>query len=334
MNCLNLAERYSYIHILFDSQSIFSNPIIYLAIIWIFKPFSNSFLQIKELHTVKQIEKPIRLQEYGVGIFKSIPTKSALKKAIKKKLVFVNNHVATTAIWIQGGETIAYVMPEERKPKRGFILPLKVVFEDDYIAILEKPPGVLVSGNGFKTITNALAQNLQKSSAHDAISPQPAHRLDFPTTGLLVVGKTQNCLIALNLLFQQKKIEKVYYAVTIGTMPQSGCINSPIDSQIAVTDYEVVQSLVSERFGFLNLVKLNPKTGKRHQLRKHLFSLGNPILGDPTYFLPDLNLKGKGLYLHAQSVDFLHPITNSKIRITSNLPLKFRKLFGIDTLNE
>lgn len=287
-------------------------------------------MQIIERHITQKPEIPIRLQEYGVGIFQSIPTKSALKKAIKEKRIFVNDQLATTAVWIKGGETIAYVKPNTAITKRTFVLPLKVVFEDNYLAVIEKPPGVLVSGNEFKTITNALAQNLQKSTAYDAISPQPAHRLDFPTTGLLVIGKTQKCLTALHLLFEQRKIEKVYYAVTIGKMQDTGRIDAPIDSKEAITDYNVVKALVSKRFGYLNLVRLHPKTGKRHQLRQHLFSLGNPILGDATYFSPNLNLKGKGLYLHAQSVKFLHPINNSKIQIHSNLPLKFTKLFGTE----
>ncbi len=267
------------------------------------------------------------MQEYGVGIFMSALTKSALKKALKKHYITVNDTIATTATLIQGGECIVLNIPEEIKPSKQLIFPLNVLFEDDYLAILHKPAGILVSGNGFMTIANALPQNLQPSKLADVTKPQPVHRLDYATTGALLVGKTSSSIRVLNELFEEKKIQKTYYAVTVGTMNKEGIITSEVDGKESKSGYEVIESVVSERFGTLNLVKLNPYTGRRHQLRIHLASIGNPILGDKTYGKEPLILNGKGLYLHAYSLRFTHPFTNEKIHLKDEFPERFYKIF-------
>lgn len=284
--------------------------------------------ELVETHIVPKLELPIRLQEYGVGIFKTLPSKSGFKKAIKKNLVRVNNKIATTALFIKGGETIELFQNSELPSAiQKLKFPLKVVFEDDYLAVIEKPPGVLVSGNTFVTIYNALPQNLQKSTLEDAVRATPIHRLDYPTSGLLLVGKTSTSIRALYKLFEHKDIQKTYAAITIGKMETEGTINQVLEEKEAITQYKVEKTVVSERFEYLNLVKLTPITGRRHQLRKHLFSLGNPILGDKDYFLEHKILKGKGLYLHATTLAFTHPITHKKLHITSEFPKKFKKIF-------
>ncbi|CAL2110510.1 Ribosomal large subunit pseudouridine synthase D [Tenacibaculum sp. 190130A14a] len=285
-------------------------------------------VKLIETHIVPKLDSPIRLQEYGVGIFKTLPSKSGFKKAIKKNLVRVNGKIATTALFIKGKETIELFQTTELpKSIQKLKLPLKVVFEDDYLAIIEKPPGVLVSGNTFVTIYNALPQNLQKSTLEDAVRPTPIHRLDYPTSGLLLVGKTSSSIRALYKLFEHKDIQKTYVAITIGKMKLEGTINKTLEEKEAITHFKVEKTVSSERFDFLNLVKLNPITGRRHQLRKHLFSIHNPILGDKDYFLEGKLLKGKGLYLHAKTLAFTHPLTNKKLYITSELPKKFKKIF-------
>ncbi len=280
-----------------------------------------------ETHIAQTVDKPLRLQEYGVGIFNRIASKSALKKALKKKLITVDGKIASTATLIFGAEVITYNYADDSLRNTRLILDLEVVYEDDYLAVINKPPGILVSGNGFKTITNGLGQNLTCSSARDAIYPLPAHRLDYATSGLLLVGKTRTTLAALNRLFEDQKIRKVYYAVTLGKMQANGIIDCPIDDKTALSSYEVLKSIPSKRFKFLNLVKLSPSTGRRHQLRKHLYSIGTPILGDATYFLKDLQLKGKGLYLQAQELNFIHPESREELKFSLKLPVKFQKLF-------
>ncbi len=281
----------------------------------------------KETHIAKLQEKPIRLQEYGIAIFSNINTKSALKKALKKNLIYVNDEVATTATFIKGQEVITYHPSAEKRKHKTFNLKLEVLFEDNHLAIINKPAGVLVSGNSFKTIANALEQNLVRSTLPNATKPQPVHRLDFATTGLLLIGKTTNSIRALNRLFEYKTITKTYIAITTKKMKSTGIIDLKVDDKPALTSYKVIKTTLSKRFQFLNLVKLYPETGRKHQLRKQLFELGNPILGDPTYFLNGLQLKGKGLYLHAHALQFTHPVNGKLISVTKDPPNKFNKIF-------
>ncbi|WP_438973902.1 pseudouridine synthase, partial [Polaribacter sp.] len=139
--------------------------------------------------------------------------------------------------------------------------------------------------------------------------------------------KTSAAILKLSELFQNKEIQKTYYAISIGKMEPSGLIHTPIDNKEALTAFKIISSVKSERFKYLNLVELSPKTGRKHQLRKHLLSLENPILGDKEYYLEDKILKGKGLYLHAASLEFVHPFTNDSLKIQKELPNKFISIF-------
>ncbi len=284
-------------------------------------------MKLKEKHISPKQEIPIRLQEYAVGIFNTIPTKSGIKKAIKKGLVFVNGKVASTALFISGEETIELYQEELNETKKQFIFPLEIIYEDEYLAVIFKPSGIVVSGNSFATINNALEQNLKVSPLEDAIIPRAVHRLDYPTNGLLLISKTNSTTHYLSRLFEEKKISKTYHAVTIGKMNSSREINSPIDGKESKSEFSVIQSITSEKYEHLNLVELYPKTGRRHQLRKHLLGIGNPILGDKDYFIEGLVSFGNGLYLHATSLEFMHPATMKKMKFTKELPKKFKRLF-------
>ena len=260
-------------------------------------------------------------------MFDACATKSALKKALKKQLITVNGKIATTATLLKGGEHIELLEPELTQPTKQLVFPLEVLLEDDYLAVVHKPAGILVSGNSFKTIARALPQNLKPSEHPNACTPQPVHRLDYATTGLLLVGKTSTSIRKLNNLFEEKSITKIYYAVTIGKMSQKETITELIDGKTSETYFEVKKSVTSDRFELLNLVQLFPKTGRRHQLRKHLAGIGNPILGDRDYGSSGKILKGKGLYLHASSLEFTHPFTQEPLYISSKLPKRFLKIF-------
>jgi 23S rRNA pseudouridine1911/1915/1917 synthase len=290
--------------------------------------FYKSIINTPETHIVPELPAPVRLQEYGVGIFNLAITKSALKKALKKQYITVNDAVASSATFITGGESIRLIIPEEVTPKKKLVFPLEVLFEDEHLAAIHKPAGILVSGNSFKTIANALVQNIKRSNLPDATAPQPVHRLDYATTGILLVGKTSSSIRALNKMFEDKEVEKTYYAITIGEMEDHGKITSEIDGKKSESTYLIIESVLSKRFGKLNLVQLKPHTGRRHQLRKHLSSIGNPILGDKEYGIENLILTGKGLYLHAWSLKFTHPFTTEKVYLKDEFPERFKKVFA------
>ncbi len=110
-------------------------------------------------------------------------------------------------------------------------------------------------------------------------------------------------------------------------MKAEGVIDNDISGKTSRTQYKVLESLDSERFQCLNKVQLIPETGRRHQLRIHLSSIGNPILGDTTYGKEGSILKGKGLFLCASSLEFIHPILNEAIFLEIKLPGKYNKIF-------
>ncbi len=239
----------------------------------------------------------------------------------------VDETIASTATLIAGGEVIKLTLLEKVSPANKLVFKLKVLYEDEYLAAIHKPAGILVSGNRFKTIANALSQNIKASNLSNTTIPQPVHRLDYATTGVLLVGKTSSGIRVLNKMFEDKAIAKTYYAVTIGKMHDNGKITSEIDGKQALSNYRLLDSVPSQRFGKLNLVQLKPQTGRRHQLRQHLSSIGNPILGDKTYGIEGLILKGKGLYLHAHSLEFEHPLSKEKMCFSDGFPMRFKKIF-------
>lgn len=282
-----------------------------------------------ETHTVPDLDKPVRVSDYLPGIFKAISSKKGIKKAIEKKRVRVNGTYARTSKYLNGGEVIELIESKADLRKPTINLDIKVLYEDDHIAIIDKPAGIVVSGNKKRTIENALPTLLQKSNEADAlIRPLPAHRLDFPTSGVLIIGKTSQAVTALNFAFEKRAIYKTYHAVTIGKVSNTKSeIDDIINGKRANSHYEVMQSIDSDKYACLNLVKLNPITGRRHQLRIHMHGIGTPILGDPIYYKNGLISRGKGLYLHASSVKFDHPITKDSIDVFSKLPQKFNAIF-------
>jgi len=251
-----------------------------------------------------------------------------MKKAIEKGLVKVNGDVAFTGRYVSGGELIQLHKKEDTDLGPVVKVQLEVLHEDEHLALINKPAGIVVSGNKKRTLVNALPYNLKESSQPNALPrPQPAHRLDFPTSGVILIGKTANTLTSLNELFSKRGVEKTYQAITQGTMTEKeGTIESTIKNKKAITHYKVLKELPSPKWDHLNLVELKPVTGRRHQLRIHMSELGNPIFGDKTYGIEGKIMQGKGLYLHSMKVAFTHPVTEEKIEVSTPLPLKFQRL--------
>jgi len=281
-----------------------------------------------ETHKVPQLENRIRLSDYTPGIFNSIFSKKGVKKAIKNGYVTINGTIGFTSDYIIGGETIDLYQSNISNNKPIIKISLEIVYEDDYLAIINKPAGIIVSGNKKYTIENALPKALSKSLQKNALErPEPIHRLDYPTSGALLIGKTVEAVILLNKLFEDRKIHKTYHAITLDKISNNGIIDSPIENKACKSEYKTICSVESRKYKFLNLVQLIPHTGRRHQLRIHLASIGNPIFGDLKYGKDGLTGKGNGLYLHASSLVFSHPITNKEVSASIQLPKKFLKIF-------
>lgn len=277
---------------------------------------------VKLEHIVKSLNESIRFNTYCEANIAEIPSRKGVKKAIERGELLLNGQEVEGGRWLKEGDIITWVN-SSRKPPKTFPLELKVLFEDHYLAVIEKPAGFSVSGNQYKTIYNALGHNLKPSSEKDALPwPLPAHRLDNPTRGLLIIAKTTNARIKLGEAFEQKTIQKTYHALVVGKPEKKGELKGAIDRKKAHTKYELIDSVPACKGDFLSLLKLHPLTGRTHQLRKHCAGMGTPILGDAIYGKEGLILKQKGLFLAATGLLFQHPINGKTIHLETGIPEK------------
>ncbi|MGY5850752.1 RluA family pseudouridine synthase [Salegentibacter sp. F14] len=287
-------------------------------------------MKLIETHIVPAGVKDIRLQEYAVSIFQTAPTKSSIKKAIKRGEIKIDCEPANTGDWIKEGQKIELFKQEV--PQKIFSLKLEVHFEDDHIAVVNKPPGYPTSGNYFKTIANALPFNLKPSKIATALpTPQPAHRLDNPTSGLLLIAKTGNSLRKLQKDFEEKKIQKTYTALVEGKFPEKKDLHFKIEGKGSQTEISLIKSF-QIKGKYFSIVSASPKTGRTHQIRIHLMKAGFPLVGDKLYGNEIRAFKPDGLFLVASSLEFQHPVTCQWLNIVAPLPKKFINIEGLSRL--
>ncbi len=267
-----------------------------------------------------------RLSDYAPSVFETfISSKKGVKKLIKKGAFTIDGQPAQTGNWVMPGQCIRLL---DLAPEKGkiFEINLDVIFEDEHLAIINKPGGIPVSGNQFGTIQNALPHNLAPSSQKDKLwIPRPVHRLDAPTCGLLLVAKTSRAILGLSKQFEKKTIKKRYQAVVMGKLMGKGHMDQPIDGKAAFTEYQSLHQVKSIKSEWLCLVDLFPHTGRTHQLRIHLSEAGHPILGDAQYGKEGLVKKGKGLFLCAVELSFEHPVFKNLQSVRIQPPAKFYK---------
>ena len=284
-------------------------------------------MKLLEQHIIPDDVERIRLLEYVLKSISTVLSRNSAKKSIKEGLLLLDGLKPETGWYVNPGQIISIYGNDDRPLKKVFNLPLNILFEDDYLAVIYKPAGFGVSGNYFRTIENALPFNLKPSPLSDKLErPRAAHRLDNQTSGLLIVAKTQKSRIELGNQFGQKQVSKVYQAIVIGNLPAAGIIKTPIDGKEAVTEFKKIQVANSNRYKHLSLVELKPLTGRTHQLRIHLSGLEHPILGDKLYAGSHLFFKGKGLFLSAVKLDFIHPIVGNPMHFETGTPAKFLSL--------
>jgi 23S rRNA pseudouridine1911/1915/1917 synthase len=284
---------------------------------------------MSEKHIVPKNSQPQFLNSYAPKIFPLVASKAKAKKAIVNGEITVNGKTVNYDAKVYPGDQIILgerKVRNDKKPlKKVLELKIDVVYEDEHLGILNKPGGIPVNGNTFKTLENTLPFNLKFSVEKDALHiMRPLHRLDGPTSGLVLVAKTERAQVIMGQQFENKTIRKRYKAVVVGKLEhKKGKISSPVDHKKSLTEYEVIEEFKSQKYGDLTLVDLFPITGRTHQLRIHMSSLGHPIVGDKFYSNNTEVLNGKGLFLCSDKVWFNHPITNNKLEISTEIPNKF-----------
>lgn len=286
--------------------------------------FLSAIIPINK-HIVQNITIPIRLSSYCCNLFIQLPSLNSVKKAIKAGELLINGTKAQTGTWVNMGDVIELVDLERNIPK-PFKMNIEMVYEDDDLVVVNKPPGISVSGNQFRTLENALIGNVTLSNKDNALKwARPVHRLDNPTSGLLIASKTKDAHIRLGEMFKNKEIDKEYHAIVMGLPPAEGKIDFLINGHQSVSYYKIIQSIPSLRSEHLSLLKLTPKTGRTHQLRIHCSQSGFPILGDKQYGEVGNVLLKDGLYLFASYLKFKHPITLELLEFELPIPHKFLK---------
>lgn len=283
-------------------------------------------MQVINRHVVKEGQEPQRIYDYLNQVFEQLPSRKSLKKALSKQLIQVDGEVVGSGYFIKGGSVITLHENGAQRPK-AYDMKIEVLWDDDYLSIVYKPAGISVSGNQYRTMQNVIVDQLPASTQTDALNwPKPVHRLDNPTSGLLVIAKTAQSIIALGDRFKNNEIQKTYHAIVVGSTPNQGSIDEKVDELEAFTSYEKVKEVPSLKNEAVSLLKVQPKTGRTHQIRKHLLSIQHPIMGDPIYGEKDHTLTGKGLFLCATGIQFQHPVLNEMVKLEIPLPHKFHSL--------
>ncbi len=271
-------------------------------------------------------------------------TRSHIKKLCDDGLVLLNDQQVKANKYIKDGDIILLTLPEtvnlDLVPEN---IPLDIVYQDDSLAVINKPQGLVVhAGNGTNgsTLVNALLYHLDNlSGINGVIRPGIVHRLDKNTSGLLVVAKNDNAHLRLSKQLEDKTCRRIYVALLEGKLKDDkGVVDTFIDrnpkdrkkmavsnsGRRAITEYEVIK-----RFENYTLCRFSLKTGRTHQIRVHAKHLGHPVVGDVEYGYKNQKFKLNGQLLHAERLEFTHPVTGERVSFSVPIPDYFVKILKI-----
>ena len=270
-------------------------------------------------------------------------SRSKIQKFIDNGNVLVNEVVVKASYIVRNGDVISInqemdnemeILPEDIK--------LDILYEDDYLLVVNKPSGMVVHpgcGNYSHTLVNALMYRVNKlSSVNGSVRPGIVHRIDADTSGLLLVAKNDMVHNDLANQIAKKSVIRKYIALVVGVINEdTATIDAPIGrdkidrkkmcvtatGKDAVTHYKVL-----ERFGQATYVECRLETGRTHQIRVHMASIGHPLLGDTVYGSSRNPYHLEGQALHAMILGFVHPRTGEYMEFTAPLPEYFVKLLS------
>jgi 23S rRNA pseudouridine1911/1915/1917 synthase len=284
-------------------------------------------------------------------------SRARVQEMIAEGKVLVNDAPAKPSLELRGGERISVLGEAQRAPIKAIAeeIPLDIVYEDDDLAVINKPAGMMVhAGAGATddarnrgTLVNALLHHLASlSGVGGELRPGIVHRLDKETSGLIVVAKNDDAHRKLSSQFAAREVKKKYVALVHGWVKKdSATIAQSISrdpvrrmrmttrlegGRAAVTHYRVVRRL-DTKFGKFTLLDVKIDTGRTHQIRVHVAAMGHPVVGDTMYGAPK-QARGKnaviGLtrnFLHAAELEFRHPRTGEMVALKSELPEELRE---------
>lgn len=295
---------------------------------------------MKELYyTVSDESEGERLDKY-LSLIVSDISRSYIQKIIKDGLVLVNDKNAKSSLKLDAGDKILLNLPDLSIPEiLPENIPIDIIYEDKNYMIINKNKGMVVHpapGHYTGTLVNAIIYHTNDlSGINGVLRPGIVHRIDRDTTGLLIVCKNDKAHNNIALQLKEHNIERTYHAIVTGNIKEDkGVINKNIArdqkdrkkmsvtnnlvGKTAITHFEVI-----ERFGNYTYVKCNLETGRTHQIRVHMASIGHPLLGDEVYGHISKNFVTNGQVLHAKTIGFNDPDTNEFVLYDSELPEYF-----------
>ena len=262
-------------------------------------------------------------------------TRSLYKKLIEEGYVKLNGESVKASYKLNTGDEIELIEKESRRFEK-INMDIKVLYEDDDIAVIDKPRGLIVhpANDDEISLVNFLLYRFASLSDIDETRPGIVHRLDKDTSGLIIIAKNNYVHEKMKELFKSREIYKEYITIAVGTFKDELTV---VDKGIMRDPIKKIKMCVSdegkEAHSEIHLLKQNDeysylrvliKTGRTHQIRVHLSYLNHPVLGDKTYGYRG-KIKMDGHILHCRKVSFVHPITNNLISVESDVPAYFKE---------
>ena len=292
-------------------------------------------------YIVSQEEKGKRLDTYISSVDTDI-TRTSAQRLIEDGNILVNGKNAKVSYKIQENDKISVEIPEPKQIElKAQNIPIEIIYEDSDIIVVNKPKGMVVhpaNGNPDGTLVNAIMAICKDSLSGigGEIRPGIVHRIDKDTSGLLIVAKNDNAHVKMSEQIKNHEVKKTYIALVRGVLKKNeATIDMPIGrstsdrKKMAVNKNgknAITHIKVLKRFDKYTLLKVNIETGRTHQIRVHLSHIGYPIVGDYTYSNGKNEFDVVGQCLHAQKLEFKHPITQKDMCLEAELPQYFKDI--------